>query len=142
VIVLTGKKQPEKIKDKLPGEKIVYPTYDEVVKINKAVLGDQEALGQLPESIRKEIEEMAKHFKPRPKERIPTILDSLKELWEIDSNSDMRFGQLLLNFPFRKVDYRDKTSIEIYALEDTETLEAIREAIKTKKASLSDKAEK
>ncbi len=125
-------------------KKIIYPTAEDVIRINRAILGKlpPEEMAKLPESTRKEIEEMAKHFKPRPKERIPTILDSLKELWEIDSNSDMRFGQLLLNFPFRKVDYRDKTSIEIYALEDTETLEAIREAIKTKKASLSDKAEK
>lgn len=119
------KKQRRKEKDG-----IVYPTAEDVIRINKAVLGDKQALTELPDSIRKNIEDMAKQFKPRPLQRIPQILDALRELWQIRGNTDMRFGQLLLNFPFREIDYRDKTSLELYAAEDDKTLELIKEAIK------------
>ena len=131
---MTAKKnQTEKNKDKLPREKIIYPTYDEVVKINKAVLGDQEVLGQLPESIRKEIEEMAKNFKPRDPARIPKILDVLKELWELEP--DTRLGQLLLNFAFRGGDHKEKTNYLMYEQEDDVTLAALKKTLKKEKQS-------
>ena len=116
--VLTDKNQPKEKKE------IFYPSVEELIRINKVVLGDKQALNELPESTRKNIEEMNAHLKPRPLERIPAILDALKQLWTLVP--DQRLGQLLLNYIFREADHRDQTSIEMYAQEDDETLSAIK----------------
>jgi len=81
---LNAKNQPKKQKDGL-----LYPTAEDVIRINRAVLGKlpKEEMDKLPESTRKRIERMAKQFKPRPKERIPEILDVLKELWLLNPTS-------------------------------------------------------
>jgi hypothetical protein len=123
---LTAKKQPKKQKDGL-----VYPTAEDVVRINRAVLGKlpPEEMAKLPESTRKQIERMAKQFKPRPKERIPEILDALKELWLLEP--DQRLGQLLENYVFLDGSRgKDQTSVALYAQEDTETLKNLQKIIK------------
>jgi uncharacterized protein YihD (DUF1040 family) len=120
---LTVKKQPKKHKDGF-----FYPIEEDLVRINKAVLGklSPEEMAKLPESIRKDIEQMAKQFKPRPKERIPEVLDALKELWLLDP--DQRLGQLLLNFAFRGGYYKEKTNYLMYEQEDDLTLENLKSA--------------
>jgi hypothetical protein len=126
---LSVKQRPKKQKDKTSEDKTLYPTVEDAIRINKAVLGKlpAEEMDKLPESTRKQIERMAKQFKPRPKERIPEILNAIKELWELQS--DMRFGQLLLNNVFRKGDYNDSTNQEMYNQEDTETLKALKKIL-------------
>ena len=76
---------------------------------------------------------MAKQFKPRPKERIPEILDALKELWELAP--DLRLGQLLLNFAFRWGDHKEKTNYLMYEQEDNITLENLLKKLESEKAS-------
>lgn len=83
---------------------------------------------KLPESVKKHIEEMAAYYKPRPKERIPEILDAIKELWELEP--DTRLGQLLLNFIYRGGDPKEKTNYKMYEQEDTLTLDIIRAKLK------------
>jgi hypothetical protein len=118
---LTPKKQPKKQKDGL-----VYPTAEDVIRINRAVLGllPPEEMDKLPESTREEIDRMNKQFKHRPRKRIPEILDELKNLWMLVP--DQRLGQLLLNYIFHNADHRDETSIEIYGQEDDLTLDILK----------------
>ena len=85
-------------------------------------------LEEVSEHTMKRIEEMAAFYKPRPKERIPEILNAIKELWEMQP--DTRLGQLLLNNAFRKGDYHDSTNQEMYNQEDTITLRNIKKKIK------------
>lgn len=132
---MNAKKQSKKQKDELPEDKTLYPTAEDVIRINRAVLGKlpPEEMDKLPESTRKQIERMAKQFKPRPKERIPEILDALKELWELAP--DQRLGQLLLNFAFRGGDYKEKTNYLMYEQEDNITLENLLKKLESEKAS-------
>ena len=109
----------------------LYPTAEDVIRINRAVLGKlpPEEMDKLPESTRKRINRMAKQFKPRPKERIPEILDALKELWLLEP--DQRLGQLLENYVFLDGSRgKDQTSVALYAQEDTETLKNLQKIIK------------
>ena len=50
---------------------------------------------ELPSTIRHEIKEMAKNFKPRPVQRIPEILDELKKLWLLspEEKASATFGE-------------------------------------------------
>jgi hypothetical protein len=56
----------------LPADKKIYPPASDVVKINKAVLGElpKDEYDKLPESVRKSIESMNKVLKPRNPARI------------------------------------------------------------------------
>ncbi len=127
---MKAKKQPKKQKDGL-----VYPTAEDVLRINRAVLGQlpPEEMDKLPESLRKSIESMNKELKPRNPARIPEILDALKELWELAP--DLRLGQLLLNFAFRGGDYKEKTNYLMYEQEDNITLENLLKKLESEKAS-------
>lgn len=89
-------------------------------------MGDKQALKELPEAIRKSIEELNAHLKPRPKERIPEILDALERLWE--KSSDQRFGQLLENYVFVDGEHGDKMSV--FYQEDNVTFENIKKSLK------------
>jgi hypothetical protein len=123
---LTAKKQPKQKKDGLPEDKTIYPTTEDVIRINRAVLGElpPEEMEKLPGSTRKRIEQMAKQFKPRPTARIREILTLLEELWL--KQPDQRLGQFLLNTVYRNADHRDETSIKMYAQEDDLTLDFLK----------------
>jgi hypothetical protein len=88
---------------------------------------------KLPESIRTEIIEMAKNFKPRDPARIDRILAVIGELWKLEP--DTRLGQLLLNFAFRGGDHREKTNYLMYEQEDDLTFAALEKTLKKEKQS-------
>ena len=69
----------------------------------------------------------------RDEERIPELLDSLKELWS-GYYTDMRFGQLLINFIFVGESFIET---EMWGQEDDITSERIKtvlEWVKKKRA--------
>lgn len=104
-------------------KKIIYPTVEDIVRINKAILGDKQALNELPESTRKQIEDMNTHLKPRPLERIPEILDEMKKLWLLVG--DQRFGQFCMNYLFPEIKAIDANH-PMWGQEDSLTLERIK----------------
>ncbi len=118
---MTAKKQPKKQKDGL-----FYPTAEEVSEINKYITTGE---GNISPKQKEAIDKMNANLKPRPIERIPLILDALKTIWE--KYPDQRLGQLLENYVFLDGSRgKDKTSIALYAQEDTETLKNLQKIIK------------
>jgi hypothetical protein len=118
-IALTAKKQSKT-------KKVKYPTYEEVVEIHKYIMSGE---GNISPRQKLSIDKMNANLKPRPLERIPLILDVLKTIWE--KYPDQRLGQLLENYVFLDGSRgKDKTSVALYAQEDTETLKNLQKIIK------------
>lgn len=116
---MTAKKQS---KDK----KIKYPSFEEVTEINRYITTGE---GKISPEQKLAIDKMNANLKPRDPKRISEILDALKTIWE--KYPDQRLGQLLENYVFLDGSRgKDKTSIALYAQEDTETLKNLQKIIK------------
>jgi len=127
---LTAKKQPKEEKNELREKEIVYPTVEDIIRINKAVLGKlpPEERDKLPKSTLEAIEEVNAGLKPRDPKRIPEILDSLKKLWE--KEPDQRLGQVLENYVFINGKRGDNTSCALFYQEDDISFQNIVKILK------------